>query len=162
MIARRIPVSTGHARPSAPALARTLGYAGLLPQLAVVAVLASGSTWWHFAALSLGYAYAGLILSFLGGIWWGLAARDPEQAPAWLWLAAVAPTLIALASAVPWATGATWPGPSLVVLGISLLASLIVDRSLVAVGLAPAWWMSLRVPLSVSLGILTIAVAALR
>jgi hypothetical protein len=152
---------TEHVRPAPPAFASKLGYAGLLPQLAVVAVLASGSTWWRFAALSLGYAYAGLILSFLGGMWWGLAAREPERAPSWLWLAAVAPSLIALASAVPWAIGETWPGPSLVVLGISLIASLVVDRRLAADGLAPTWWMGLRVPLSVGLGLLTLAAAVL-
>lgn len=149
------------AQRSPPKLAKQLGYAGLLPQLVVVAVLASGSTWWRFAALSLGYAYAGLILSFLGGMWWGLAAHEPQRAPAWLWVAAVAPSLIALASAIPWAIGATWPGPSLVVLGVSLLASLGVDRQLASIGIAPAWWMTLRVPLSAGLGVLTVAAAML-
>jgi hypothetical protein len=144
---------------SLPGTAKLLGYAGLLPQVLVVAVLASGSTWWRFAALSLGYAYAGLILSFLGGMWWGLAAARPDRAPAGLWLAAVAPSLISLATTIPWATGAAWPGPSLVVIGVVLIASLAVDRWLVSAGLAPAWWMTLRVPLSLGLGGLTIATA---
>jgi hypothetical protein len=144
-----------------PLLARGLGFAGLLPQVAVVLVLGSGSTWWHFSALSLGYAYAALILSFLGGMWWGLAAGQSDRAPAWVWLAAVVQSLIALATAVPWAVGAPWPGPSLVVLGLALLASLLVDRQLVMIKLAPTWWMSLRVPLSIGLGVLTLMTAVL-
>ncbi|WBH17412.1 DUF3429 domain-containing protein [Sphingomonas radiodurans] len=146
---------------SLPRRARLLGYAGLLPQAAVVALLASGSTWWRFAALSLGYAYAAIILSFLGGMWWGLAASRPDRCPAWVWPVAVAPSLVALATAIPWAVGAAWPGPSLALLGVSLLLSPLVDRRLVAAGVAPGWWMSLRVPLSIGLGLLTLAVAAM-
>ncbi len=153
------PALTLH--PQRPPLARALGFAGLLPQVAVVLTLGSGSTWWHFAALSLGYAYAALIFSFLGGMWWGLAARQSDRTPAWVWLAAIAPSLIALATAVPWAIGAPWPGPSLAVLGVALLLSLLVDRRLAALGLAPSWWMALRVPLSIGLGILTLATAIL-
>jgi hypothetical protein len=144
-----------------PALPIVLGLAGLLPQAACVAVLALGSEPWHFSALSLGYAYPALILSFLGGMWWGLAAGGAATVPPWIWFAAVAPSLVALATAIPWAIGAAWPAPSLVVLAVALLASLLVDRQLSAYGLAPAWWMSLRKPLSLGLGALTLAVAAL-
>lgn len=153
--------STLTAHQQRPPLARALGFAGLLPQVAVVLMLGSGSMWWHFAALSLGYAYAALIFSFLGGMWWGLAAGQSDRTPAWVWLAAVIPSLIALATAVPWAIGAPWPGPSLAILGVALLASLLVDRRLVAIGLAPSWWMALRVPLSIGLGALTLATALL-
>lgn len=138
-----------------------LGYAGLLPQLAVVAILASGSTWWRFTALSIGFAYAALILSFLGGMWWGLSARATGRCPTWMWFAAVAPSLVAFATAFPWATGGAWPGPSLVVLGVALVLSLMVDRQLVTLGVAPDWWMGLRVPLSLGLGLLTIVAAFL-
>lgn len=144
-----------------PSLPRILGYAGLLPQAIAVGVMGFGPAEWHFSALSLAYAYPALILSFLGGMWWGLAAAKSSQQPAWMWLAAVTPSLVALATAAPWATGATWPGPSLVVLGISLLVSLWVDKRLSADGLAPLWWMSLRIPLSLGLGVLTLMAAAL-
>lgn len=144
-----------------PAMPRALGYAGLLPQAAAVAAMGFGPASWHFSALSLAYAYPALILSFLGGLWWGLAARQTDAPPAWIWLAAIAPSLIALATAVPWAIGAGWPVPSLVLLGLSLLASLLVDHRLTAQGLAPAWWMSLRTPLSAGLGLLTLVAAAI-
>jgi hypothetical protein len=148
-------------RPALPPLARVLGFAGLLPQAAAVAVLILGGPDVRFAALSLGYAYAALIFSFLGGVWWGLAAmaRGGAQggAPRWVWIAAVAPSLLALATAWPWATGQTWPGPSLIVLGVFLAASLGVDLRLKAAGLTPQGWLALRAPLSLGLGVLTLA-----
>ena len=140
---------------SPPVVPRWLGLAGLLPQLAVVAVVLSGDGPLRFSALSMGYAYAALILSFLGGLWWGLAARA-DHPPEWIWVAAIAPSLIALGSAVPWALGEPWPGPSLAVLGVALIAALGVDRLLVREGLTPRWWMSLRVPLSLGLGLMTL------
>ena len=143
---------------SPPLVPRWLGLAGLLPQLAAVAVVLSGDGPLHFAALSLGYAYAALILSFLGGLWWGIAASRPD-APEWLWVAAVAPSLIALGSAVPWALGEPWPGPSLLILGIALIGALGVDITLARRGLGPSWWISLRLPLSLGLGGLTLALA---
>ncbi|WP_174292098.1 DUF3429 domain-containing protein [Sphingomonas bacterium] len=146
---------------STPPLARALGFAGLLPQAAVVVMLAAGPAGWHLAALAVGYAYATLILSFLGGMWWGLAARSSDQAPAWIWLAAVAPSLVALATALALAVGVSPPGPMLVVLGVSLLGSLLVDRRLAADGLTPSWWMRLRWPLSLGLGLFTIVIAAI-
>lgn len=142
---------------SPPQLPRWLGLAGLLPQLAVAAIVFSGDIALRFSALSLGYAYAALILSFLGGLWWGLGAAA-ERPPEWLWVAAIVPSLLAFATAVPWATGEPWPGPSMIVLGIALIAALGVDRALVARSLTPAWWMSLRLPLSLGLGLLTLAI----
>jgi len=143
-----------------PKIARLLGLAGLLPQIFVVLVLLEHNGELRYLALSLGYAYAALILSFLGGIWWGLAARS-DTPPVWLWVVAVIPSLIALGSAVPWATGQAWPGPSLYVLGVSLILSLLVDWRLQKMGLAPPWWLQLRVPLSVGLGTLSLVIPLL-
>ncbi len=140
-----------------PRTARMLGLAGLLPQLAAGYVLLENNGEWHYTALSMAYAYAALILSFLGGLWWGLAAQAKE-APGWIWYAAVVPSLIAFASAWPWATGQTWPGPSMIMLGTALIASLAVDWQLQRTGVAPAWWLGLRVPLSLGLGILTLLI----
>lgn len=138
-----------------PPIARLLGLAGLMPQALVLAVVLFGGPDVRFTALSLGYGYAALILSFLGGLWWGLAAAD-SWTPSWVWGAAVVPTLLALATAWPWATGGTWPEPSLIVLGVLILASVAVDLKLKAIGIAPDGWISLRLPLSVGLGLLTI------
>ncbi|OAN85579.1 hypothetical protein A8B77_10100 [Erythrobacter sp. EhN03] len=146
---------------SVPALPRWLGVAGLLPQFTCVAVLYAGPAEWREAALAIAFAYAALILSFLGGMWWGIAAAAPaaqrRKALGWLWIAAVLPSLVALACFLPWALDWAWPEPSLVMLGGALLVSLGVDAKLGA--LAPRWWMVLRVPLSTGLGLATIAAA---
>ncbi len=144
-----------------PSIAYWLGAAGLLPQVAVVAVLLSDDLAGRFTALAIGYAYAALIFSFLGGLWWGLAAAQPNRAPTWVWIASVVPSLIALATAWPWTVGLPWPGPSLVVLGIGLIAALGMDTALVRLNLAPPGWMKLRIPLSLGLGALTLVSAFL-
>lgn len=141
-----------------PSTPRLLGFAGLLPQLAAGYVLLENNADWRFTASALAYAYAALIFSFLGGLWWGLAAAAGARAPRWLWVAAVVPSLVALASAWPWATGQAWPGPSMICLGLGLVASLGVDWRLQRIGIAPDWWLSLRVPLSVGLGGITLAI----
>ena len=146
---------------SVPALPRWLGLAGLLPQFTCLAVLYVGPAEWREAALAIAFAYAALILSFLGGMWWGIAAAAPaaqrRKALGWLWIAAVLPSLVALACFLPWALDWAWPEPSLVMLGGALLVTLGVDAKLGA--LAPRWWMTLRVPLSTGLGLATIAAA---
>ncbi|QFI61941.1 DUF3429 family protein [Qipengyuania flava] len=146
---------------SVPALPRWLGLAGLLPQFTCLAVLYAGPAEWREAALAIAFAYAALILSFLGGMWWGIAAAAPaaqrRKALGWLWIAAVLPSLVALACFLPWALDWAWPEPSLVMLGGALLVTLGVDAKLGA--LAPRWWMALRVPLSTGLGLATIAAA---
>lgn len=146
---------------SVPRFPRWLGLSGLLPQIFCVLVLVAGPPEWRAPAQAIAFAYAALILSFLGGTWWGIAAGAPaaerRQTLGWVWIAAVVPSLVALACFLPWAMGWQWPEPSLVMLGGALLVSLGVDAKLAA--LAPRWWMSLRVPLSVGLGLLTMAAA---
>lgn len=140
-----------------PPAARLLGYAGLLPQFACAAAAWLGPPEWQWSALAIGWAYAALIFSFLGGLWWGLAAGSPDEgrrAPQWLWVVAVAPSLLSLGTFLPWVFGAQWPGPSLYVLGAGILLSFFVDARLVTI--RPVWWMALRVPLSLGLGLATI------
>lgn len=146
--------------PKMPPYARWLGFLGLFPQAAALLVVLMDEPRTLFSAQALAFAYAALIFSFLGGLWWGLAtaAKDP---PRWLWVAAVSPSLLALASCIPWATAGAWPGPSMVLLGIALIGSLAVDRRLTALEIAPPWWMRLRAPLSVGLGGLTMVLGFL-
>ena len=138
--------------------ARLLGFAGLLPQLiCLVAVFDDGT---RFIALSAAYFYAALIFSFLGGFWWGLAVASPG-APQWVYGVAVVPSLIAFVSGIPWMIGTTWPGPSLGLLGIGLIAALWVDVRLNRLGIMPDWMLNLRILLSTGLGAITIALATL-
>ncbi|SFP54566.1 DUF3429 domain-containing protein [Sphingomonas rubra] len=136
--------------------ARLLGFAGLLPQLAFVGLqLVRPDPGWSLLA----FAYAALILSFLGGIWWGVAAarRAPDAA---LIAVSVVPTLVAMAVlfAALHLLSLRWP---LVLLGSAIMLTLLVDRSLTTRGDVPVDWMRLRVPLSLGLGALTILGAVL-
>ncbi|WP_408591618.1 DUF3429 family protein [Novosphingobium sp.] len=134
-----------------PENARLLGQAGLLPQIALaLAVFKGGPLGW--TALALAYAYAALIFSFLGGVWWGIGIAKPAV-PRWFPLVAVLPSLIGLALWLPWMLGWTWPGPQLWVLGVLIALSPLVDRAL---QFAPVGWMRLRWQLSLGLGGLTI------
>lgn len=60
-----------------PGMPRWLGLAGLLPQFICVAVLYWGPDYSREPAQIISVAYAALILSFLGGTWWGIAAMAP-------------------------------------------------------------------------------------
>ena len=138
-----------------PPLARVLGFAGLLPQAAAVVVLLAGDADQQTAALGLAYAYAALIFSFLGGVWWGLAAATGLKAPKWVWIVSVAPSLVALATSIFRMAGPD-PAVVLVVLGVLIAASILVDLKLKAAGLTPEGWLALRAPLSIGLGVLTL------
>ena len=84
-----------------PRAALVLGYAGLLPSFgaifAYLYLVHTGPVGPGTGMLLLGaLVYAGLILSFLGGTWWGAAARlDPAAQRPWL-VTSVMPTLVAL------------------------------------------------------------------
>ncbi len=54
--------------------ARILGFAGLAPALACLAGVFIGGGEWRYISLAAGFGYAAVIFSFLGGMWWGLAA----------------------------------------------------------------------------------------
>ncbi|MBA4748052.1 MAG: DUF3429 domain-containing protein [Sphingopyxis sp.] len=141
---------------SIPFLPRLLGLAGLVPMAALLWLVLTGGDTSRFAALALGWFYAALIFSFLGGLWWGLAAAAGTRTPAWLWIVSVVPSLAALATLIPWLFGEPWPGPSLVWLGLAILVSPLVDRQIAARGLTPPWWLALRIILSGGLGTMAI------
>lgn len=120
--------------------ARALGHAGLVPFVggAGLVWLVQGEA--HvYAAMALA-AYAALIVSFLGGIHWGLAMRQSEPPPATLaW--GVVPSLVA------------WPAvimpayAGLVLLGLMLVVCYLVDRRSYP-RLGAAAWLTLRFRLS--------------
>lgn len=141
-------------------LARWLGLAGLIPQVLLAAVVIGFPVPFGPPAIGLALVYSGLILSFIGGAWWGLAAYHKERVPSWIWLAAIAPSLIAF-EAIGARTIGQPLGPSLMITGTSLIAALGVDFKLAANGLCPPEWLRLRTPLSLGLGGLTILIATL-
>lgn len=143
--------------PPLPRIALVLGIAGLAPQ--VWALLATLREEDRYIGLAAGYFYAALIFSFLGGLWWGVAASR-KDAPEWLYLAAVVPSLIAFATGIPWMTGTEWPGPSLGVLGLAILMSAIVDWTIFRARLIDLNLLRLRLGLSLGLGAATLLLAS--
>lgn len=139
-----------------PGPARLLGGAGLLPTVACFAAMLAAPPAVAGPSGAVAVAYGAAILSFLGGAWWGLASRGPirDLTP---WLAvSVLPSLLAaglLLAPVPAAAA---------LLGAAFLASPLVDRRLDRAGLAPDWWLRLRLPLSVGMGVLHLAISAVQ
>ena len=139
-------------------VAYALGVAGLLPQVAATGLIAAGQAGQLYdLPYVFAFGYASLILSFLGGIWWGVAMRRPAgQGP--LAGLAVIPSLLPLVLVL--VAMRSWTS-ALIALGAAIVLTLPVDRHLTLTGEAPADWMRLRVPLSVGLGLLTIAAGIL-
>jgi hypothetical protein len=138
------PVVAMPPNPQAPlpsTLAVRLGYAGLLPFAAGALIV------WlvrvdelPFAAQALS-AYAALIVSFLGGIHWGLALHQPGEGPAGPFLWGVVPSLMAwIAVMMPASSG-------LVLSGAMLLLTWAVDRRTYP-RLGAGHWLTLRFRLS--------------
>ena len=124
-----------------------LGLGGLVPFWGLaVGLLLRGAFGLAPLALDLALAtYAAIILSFLGGIRWGLAVPRDHQAANYV--VSILPSLIAWACLLapePWRLG---------LLAIVALALGFVDLGLVREGLAPPWFGRLRVILSAGAGV---------
>lgn len=126
-----------------PRPAAWLGGAGLLPfaVLALASLVLRGS-WGETAAQAL-LAYGASILSFLGGIRWGIAISRPGV-PLWREL-----SLSVLPSLIAWAALLLPRGWGMGLLALALLAQFWLDLRATREGLAPAWYPSLRLPLTV-------------
>lgn len=151
-----------------------LGFAGLLPQAAAVLLMVLGRSGYPFAhavGLLIAFVYAASILSFLGGIWWGIAVQR-EQGQGAIMALAVLPSLVAVALLCWAGAQATLLGSiaaivggqlraPLLALGLAIVSTLLVDRQLIGRGDVPRDWMRLRAPLSLGLGGLTAAAGLL-
>lgn len=134
-------------RPAVPTAAAWLGAAGLLPfaALALAALAAPGG--WRDLALTALSGYGAVILSFMGGCRWGFASAGLGRGPTWGPLAiSVVPALYA------WVALLVTPdepgGATALLLAFGFPALLLADVGLAARGGAPAWWPSLRWPLT--------------
>ena len=147
-----------HSVPDLPPAAHIAGYAGLLPQIVAMAMVFSSDNL-RWIGLAAAYGYAAFIFSFLGGIWWGfgVVARKENAHAGPIFMAAVAPSLIAFVTYLPWILGLDWPGPSMLLLGLCLMTSPLVDLWLQSQCRLPDGWMRMRWGLSLGLGGLTIA-----
>lgn len=133
-----------------PRSALLLGLAGLIPFLwgAITHVLPDLALWSaatlgpRFTGPYVGLFYGAVILSFMSGVLWGFATRASGQIAATGYALSVVPAL--------WAFFMTGGGP--VSAALNLMAGFVgilgIDWLFWKQGLAPAWWMHLRVLLS--------------
>lgn len=133
-------VPASHALSHPPDWAQRLGYAGLIPF-----VLGSLLVWlvWPEAHpyVTLGLsAYAAVIVSFLGGIHWGVAMHQASPPPG-LFIWGVVPSLPA------WVAVMMPPSAGLVIHGLMLIVCYVVDRRVYPQH-GMAGWLTLRFRLS--------------
>lgn len=135
--------------------ARWLGLAGVLPFVAGTVGV------WMFRhpfdawALEAQMTYGAIILSFLGAVHWGLALRMPYGVPRLLLVWGVVPSLVG------WVALAFGPPLQHGVMMLGFLAAFLADRRVVLSGLAPAWYLRLRMMLT-TLVVVSLAGAGLR
>ena len=130
-----------------PSAARWLGFGGLLPFAATASLALYPALSLNDIATRALLAYGAVILSFLGGVRWGLAIVDKQDAKLLAPLtASVFPALIG------WSALLTSTKVGLIILAIAFVLMLVADLKLSS---APSWYRTLRVPLTVG------AVAAL-
>lgn len=144
----------GGRRPPVPASAVWLGGLGLVPFLAlsIASLVLTGA--WKTAAVDGLLTYGAVILSFLGGVHWGVAMTTsiahPERGIDSGRLGiSVAPSLVG------WAALLIEARYGLAVLAIGFAANLLLDLRSTRQGLAPPWYPTLRKPLT------TIVIASL-
>lgn len=132
-----------------PLPALVLGVAGLIPFVATALQVAAG---WPLSPRMTGPAlyhltiYSGVILSFLGGVQWGLALAQPASGGQRDWRRVGISVLPSLAA---WAGLWLAARNGLLVLAIGFLGSLAYDLWTVRLGEAPHWYARLRLALSV-------------
>ena len=132
-----------------PRSALILGLAGLIPFLWGAATqfsepLALWGVGWlgpRFIGPYIGLSYGMVILCFMSGVLWGFATKAEEEAGRFYALSVI-PAL--------WAFFLVGDGPvsSAIYLGAGFLGLLVLDWQFQAQGLAPRWWMRLRVMLT--------------
>jgi Protein of unknown function (DUF3429) len=136
-----------------------LGLAGLLPQVAAC-VFAFTNTNANAYALLFAFTYSALIFSFIGGVWWGQALSAPVR-HTWIFIAAVAPSLITWGAALMLFINLKWWPFSIGAVATGLLLSPLVDLQIAKVLPQPDGWIKLRWTLSIGLGCLTLLIATI-
>jgi hypothetical protein len=140
-----------------PTSALILGLSGLIPFLygAVTVILPGtadlGRAWSvYHAGPALLQIYGIVILCFMAGVIWGFAARAEGRQATLFYILSVLPALFVFFTAF------APPRQSLWMLILAFVALLAIDASAARQGLAPAWWMRLRLMLT---GVVVICLA---
>ena len=124
-----------------PNTAKLLGFAGVLPFLVTAINLHTGWPLFNGFALQVFVTYSAIILSFLGGIRWGLALNQSPM-PTGSLVLSVLPSLVALACLL-----LAQPFWQIAALGLAFAAQGVLDWHFTPVGM-PIWMRKLRMQLS--------------
>lgn len=130
-----------------PASARWLGWGGTIPFI-VLAGAVSGETSWTLVADQALKVYGAVILSFLGGVHWGLAmsryggAASSAVSGRWVILSVLPPL-------AGWAAVVFAHSDALPLLAAAFALMMFIDLRTVKNGCAPLWYPKLRWPLTV-------------
>lgn len=144
----------GAGKPAAETLAARLGYAGLLPAIGL-------SLWlfgipddhaWRAQTIALLTSYAAIVLSFLGGIRWGIALSQPGDDVGRVYALAVLPALGG------WAAFFVPPPYSFVLLAVAFAAHGAWDTLSAQASRMPDWFARLRMQLTAGI-VVTMIVA---
>ncbi len=130
-----------------PPVPLLLGLAGLIPFLwgaatSVLPALGTGLLPGRFMGSTVLQVYGIVILSFMAGVIWGFGTRASGGQAGLFYALSVLPPIWAFLAA----SGATVP--ALAALAAGFVALLAIDWTATRAGLAPAWWMSLRLLLT--------------
>lgn len=134
-----------------PLAALVIGWLGFLPFLyGAILVLSPAGSWPTFGLVSpdpegglrllAGFGVA--ILGFMGGCLWGFASAAPRVPTAPLLLLSGVPALLAVLAAQP------DPARSCIWLAFGFAVLQAIDVIFQRLGVAPAYWLSLRLPLT--------------
>ncbi len=139
--------------PDVPEPATWLGLAGVLPFAAGALAAWRPDPVGAFAVTAL-LAYGAVILSFLGGIHWGLALERAHPRPAQLGLGV-------LPSLAGWTALLVGGRAGIALLMVGFVGVLVLDLRLTRDGAAPPWFASLRAVLTTAvLACLAVGLAA--
>jgi hypothetical protein len=126
---------------SVPFLPALLGFLLVIPfiyaALALAGLVTPPRTYWAdpYAMLN---AYGAIYLAMLGGVYWGFAAKRPNILDV---LIAIVPPFAAL--------GGSFYQLPVLPFAIGIAAMLVFDILYIARGMAPRWWLSLRIYTSI-------------
>jgi hypothetical protein len=129
-----------------PRPAYVLGWAGVLPFAGLCLMTLDNGSGAAVRFEPMLISYGAIILSFMGGVHWGLAmikstGEDAHVQP-WHFALSVTPALIG------WVATQLETSPALAVLAVAFLTLLIVDTAWASGNCAPAWYGRLRLQLT--------------
>ncbi len=119
-----------------------LGLAGLIPFVWGLVTSFVPVSWMsdYFTGYGILADYAMVILPFMSGVIWGFATRATGKQAATLYIVSVIPAL--------WAFFFILGEYALISAAVGFLVLLPIDNAAMKSGLAPAWWMKLRLLLT--------------